>query len=264
MDRKTIIKELTELRNKFVADLDHLSERYKPKGRIVYKTERDKSRFYIIDEKHKSGLYINQVNEETLRAYCNERYYRKLESELPVQISKLKRIAEKMERIKDGQVIYEELPEPIRKHADSNLGSREKLIEDFYTEGRYCGHSRLPVKEKHNTDRGETVRSKSELIIANMLYYSGIPYDYERMLHLKTGYKCPDFTILNVDTGKVCYLEHMGRMDEEEYRNRNLLKIEEYHASGIYQGEKLFLTFETKEKPLNEKHVRDLINHFFK
>lgn len=264
MDRKTIIKDLTEFRNSLSTDLENLSERRKLDGSIAYKTERNASRFYIFDEKHKSGLYINSANEQTLRSYCNERYYRKLESVLPLQIAKLKRVVEQLENIKDRQVVFEELPEPIKKHANPNLSTQVKLIEDFYTEGRYCGHSRLPVKEKHNTDRGETVRSKSELIIANMLYHSGIPYDYERMLHLKSGYKCPDFTILNVGTGKVCYLEHMGRMDEEEYRNKNLLKIEEYQASGIYQGEKLFLTFETKEKPLNTRHVRDLINHFFK
>lgn len=32
----------------------------------------------------------------------------------------------------------------------------------------------------HRTERGHLVRSKSELVIANMLFQSGVEYEYER------------------------------------------------------------------------------------
>ena len=50
----------------------------------------------------------------------------------------------------------------------------------------------------HSTLRGEKVRSKSEQIIANILFHLGIPYKYE--CPLRSGFRklYPDFTILDV------------------------------------------------------------------
>ena len=53
------------------------------------------------------------------------------------------------------------------------------------------------------TDKGERVRSKAEILIANMLNKHGIPYRYEYPLKLKGyGVIYPDFTLLNINTRK--------------------------------------------------------------
>lgn len=67
--------------------------------------------------------------------------------------------------------------------------------------------------------------------IANILYQhkNDIIYKYEKPLEIiengwrKTIY--PDFTIMNVHTGKVVYWEHAGLMDDAVYANDFVRKM---------------------------------------
>ena len=62
------------------------------------------------------------------------------------------------------------------------------------------------------------VRSKSEVIIANMLAERDIPFRYEVPLFASDGtFYLPDFTIKA--RGEEWYWEHLGRLDLDEYRN---------------------------------------------
>src|SRR5439155_8436095 len=62
------------------------------------------------------------------------------------------------------------------------------------------------------------VRSKSEVIIANMLAERDIPFQYEVRLTAPDGtFYLPDFTI--TWAGERYYWEHVGRLDLDEYRN---------------------------------------------
>ena len=90
----------------------------------------------------------------------------------------------------------------------------------------------------HLTARGDAVRSKSEVIIANMLHAKKIDYHYESPLEFDGVVKYPDFTIEDDDTGITYYWEHCGllhdaaykrRWDrkEEWYREHQVLRIEE-------------------------------------
>ena len=61
------------------------------------------------------------------------------------------------------------------------------------------------------------VRSKSEVIIANMLFERGIPFWYEKPLYARDGsFYLPDFTILW--HGQEYYWEHLGLLEQDKYR----------------------------------------------
>lgn len=61
------------------------------------------------------------------------------------------------------------------------------------------------------------VRSKSEVIIANMLVSEGIPFKYEEPLYAKDGTMfLPDFTV--TFKGETYYWEHVGRLDLPGYK----------------------------------------------
>ena len=113
------------------------------------------------------------------------------------------------------------------------------------------------------TDRGEKVRSKSELIIANKLAAAGIPYRYECKLPLGPRSVYPDFTILNTRTRETWYWEHFGLMDDGDYLNRTLSKIELYARNGIVLGKHLVATFESSSKPFDAKTVDAYIQILF-
>lgn len=122
-----------------------------------------------------------------------------------------------------------------------------------------------PENLRFETDQGEIVRSKSEMIIANLLFQhkEDLLYKYERPLsvimngRLKSIY--PDFTILNLHTGDILYWEHAGRLDDDVYANEFTKKLNTYSANQLLPGRDIILTFETSETPLDTSLVRQLI-----
>ena len=86
----------------------------------------------------------------------------------------------------------------------------------------------------HRTERGELVRSKSELVIADKLHARGIDYAYEQPVVLDNGRtRYPDFTIEDDAMGVTFYWEHLGLLDDPGYRARWERKRAEYLACGI-------------------------------
>lgn len=116
----------------------------------------------------------------------------------------------------------------------------------------------------YETQRGEIVRSKSEVIIADALFFAEIPYHYEKPLKVGNRTVYPDFTVLNVKTRKEYYWEHLGLLDDEDYLNKFLVKLDSYQKNGIRSGEKLILTKETKKHPLNTANVKETIKYYLK
>lgn len=119
-----------------------------------------------------------------------------------------------------------------------------------------------------STERGEYVRSKSEMLIANTLYKRGIRYHYECAVetvdHLtgmpRTRY--PDFYVLNTRTRRAYYYEHFGKCDDPDYVNDNLNKLIDYENAGIVAGVNLIMTFETRQLPLTPETVEAFVKNY--
>ena len=75
----------------------------------------------------------------------------------------------------------------------------------------------------HEALSGDMLRSKSEVIIANMLHERGVPFRYEQPLFAGDGtLRLPDFTVTLA--GKTYYWEHLGRLDLTDYTEEWKLK----------------------------------------
>ena len=87
----------------------------------------------------------------------------------------------------------------------------------------------------HRTKRGDLVRSKSEVIIANELLAQGVDrYEYEAPLALPDGRtRYPDFTVVDDDTGERYYWEHLGLLHNPDYAARWTRKLNAYRAACI-------------------------------
>lgn len=123
-----------------------------------------------------------------------------------------------------------------------------------------------PDLPEYYAERGERVRSKSEKIIADKYYMMGIPYRYEQpLILLDKGKRVkvrPDFTVLNMRTRTQRFHEHLGRMDDPKYINKNIYKLRLYEKNGIYVGDQLILTYESKDRPLDMNHLEMLIRRY--
>ena len=61
----------------------------------------------------------------------------------------------------------------------------------------------------------------------------------------------PDFTIISRTTGKIVYLEHCGMLDNPDYADDFVNKMNRYIANGLMPGSDVILTVETSTNPLN-------------
>ncbi len=96
-------------------------------------------------------------------------------------------------------------------------------IEDRFLEERLI----------HRSSKGEPMRSKSEVIIADQLAAHGIAYEYETGLVLDGLTRWPDFTIEDADSGRIYYWEHCGMLQDPDYNRRWLRKLDWYRQNKI-------------------------------
>ena len=115
---------------------------------------------------------------------------------------------------------------------------------------------------EHYTGKGERVRSKSEVMIADALAQAGIAYRYECPLVLDGKTMHPDFTILRMSDRKEIYWEHLGMMDREDYCQSAILRIRFYESNGLCLGRNFILTFETSELPINHAVIGRAIRSY--
>lgn len=220
----------------------------------------------------KSGIY-NQYYYSIKEGKINKRYYiKKDDYDLLKGLTYKKFILETEKMIEKRIRLIEKLIEDIEKNEIDDV--YDKLPEDlkklvkvpYLTNGTYLEYWKNKNTDKFQsfdenlkfiTNRGEKVRSKSEKIIADALYRSGAHYKYEEKLKINEKTVYPDFTIYVPSKNKIYYWEHFGMMDNKEYLEKALLKIEFYES--IKNIEKIFYTFETREKTLNINHINNII-----
>ena len=115
----------------------------------------------------------------------------------------------------------------------------------------------------HRTARGELVRSKSEVIIADRLYAHGLDYTYEPELELESKIKRPDFSVIDGDTGIKWYWEHCGMMSDPTYKRNWEDKKEFYKKNGIVEGKNLIVTYDDEKGGLDSYEIDQIIIRIF-
>jgi len=163
--------------------------------------------------------------------------------------------------------------------------SRQKIVTPLtLTDSKYAElwlSEKYPKKEippdipKLFTDNKEQVRSKAEVLIANALKATGVPYRYEFpvKLNLNAGLPShteniqtfhPDFYCLNLRTRKEYIWEHFGMMDEAEYSTRAAEKIILYQQNGYFPGKNLIITMETSKTKPSSMELNQIIQEYLK
>jgi hypothetical protein len=109
------------------------------------------------------------------------------------------------------------------------------------------GADDVPYAENliHRTLKGHMVRSKSELVIANVLFNDGLgdQYAYERQVTggFRDGKLRPDFTFVD-PSGDLIVWEHLGMLKKPKYRSDWEWKKQWYLDNGYVENETLFTT----------------------
>lgn len=176
-------------------------------------------RVYFVVPKHKRALLTTELfytGVTRAQSHCTLL----VEEDVEALLSLRRRERSQLERINSSLFEFAPLPDELL------------ALDDWYEEGRI-----------HHALSGHMVRSKSELIIANLLHERGLPFSYETPLFATDGtFYLPDFTVQA--GGETWYWEHWGRMDLERYRNHAETKRQWYER--FFPG-RLLETYESVE-----------------
>ena len=159
--------------------------------------------------------------------------------------------------------VYDRMSPSRKKMVDARIISDKEYVNQWSAK-IYSGKDFAEGQAEIYTEKKERVRSKSEKIIADMLYHKNIPYKYECPINLKgLGMIYPDFTCLRLADRKTILWEHLGMMTDPIYCQKAMKKIDIYAKNGFIQGRDIIYTFESEKYSLNTMSVENLINQIF-
>lgn len=236
-------------------------------GTLIEKKARGKTAYYRYLGKVEPLEYISPSNTAVLAPLAQKRYDKqviKTATERKKLVDGFIKELEKLKDMKDLSHIYKDLPLELKALVKPHLDDDEAFVQHWMSKN--VGHNTKRNYTENYTQKGEHARSKSEIIIADRLYAKGVPYRYEPVFDPTEEHAqlSPDFLILNVKTRKNYIWEHLGRMDNPDYRADNLWKIEQYANAGFIQGVNMIVTHESSKRPLSTKLVDQIIEANFK
>lgn len=207
--------------------------------------------------------YIKMQDLSLAKALAQKHYYLTIRPVLKRNLNELNSFL-KSYKSNELDEIYDSLcDERKRIVTPINISVKEKIIQ--WENEVYEKNMMFPENLRYETEQGDLVRSKSEVIIANILYQNRnhILYKYERPLEIMEKGRIkiiyPDFTVLNIHTGKVVYLEHAGLLDNSYYASEFVKKINNYVENDLLPGRDVIITFESQANTLDISVVKKLI-----
>jgi hypothetical protein len=265
------LTELEKSKKKVLASIGKVPKSLQDKW-LEIQHRGEKVRFYQanydLDKKQFNRVYLTKADQPKVKLLAQQSYdqkilrsIRKEEAALVACLAKYQKMAVSYENIystldKDRQVLVT----PITPTAEQKV--KAWLAEPYPSMTKYAESA------TYLTEKGEYVRSKSELMIADRLYHAGIPYKYEcplefpQELHAESGKTSrfyPDFTIYLPEQEKELYWEHFGLMSDADYLAHAISKLSFYQRVGLLQSGQLILTFEAQSTNLDPKEITEII-----
>ena len=230
-----------------------------PEGRLRVNKSPKQTRYYqVLKDADTTGKYLSMQDKKTIRQLAQKDYNKVFLRNARAELKGIEKILKIYQKY-NSEAVYDCLSKE-RKSLVTPYMITDKLYAEKWQSLTYKSNPFMIENKKYDTKKGDLVRSKSEAIIADMLFDLEIPYRYECALKLKNGQtRYPDFTLLKNKKREEIYLEHFGLLDNEEYRADCLRKLDEYKNSGIYIGKNLLFTYETENTPLDIKGIKRML-----
>ncbi len=233
-----------------------------PEGHLRLTTTDGYPRYYQISGSRKK--YLGKKELDLRKGLAGKDYYRKLLRETEEETKAIQQFLKRTDP-KAKIKAYEEMHDKRKQYIDPLVLPDDLYARKWLEESKRNAALRRNSYEKPEgllTQNGEYVRSKSEKILADTYWYNGILYVYEYPLMLEDGWVFSDFKLLNLRLRKTVYQEHFGRMDDPDYAEAAVQKIQRYERSGYHMGDQIIYTMETSGNPLNMKDVERMIRQY--
>ena len=257
-DLEVQLRELDNLITRSNSNLSKLKDI--PTRRIAVSKSNGNNQYYWVDKDSGKRVYARADELGMLKKTAQQGY----EKAVGKKLSYLRRCLYDFLRkydISEIDNVYDEMSKARQKLITPIADTEDILVKKWET-AAFEGLGFMDGSEFYSNN-GVRVRSKSELIIANMLEQYGVPYHYEYPLHLKgLGTVHPDFTCLNVRKKREIIWEHFGMMDNIAYANKNVSKIHAYIQNGFFLGKNMIMTFETSQHAISSNIIRNMVEEY--
>lgn len=192
--------------------------------------------------------YLNQEQEDLRNALAQKKYIEMVKGALESENRAIEGFAKTpFPSVED---VFEFLPDELQAMVKSLVPTDEEYVKTW-------------LSKMSKGASGEELKSRIEIIFHQDFKIYEVPHVYEPALYLKGfGNVRPDFVALNVRTRQTFYHEHLGMLDDEEYRLRNMRKLRAYHKNGFYEGINLIVTMESDGKKIDYHEIEQLVKTY--
>jgi len=236
-----------------------------PEGRLRISSSKGHAQMLHIlydENNEKTEEYIRKENRSLACALAQKEYDTSVQKLVSRRLKQINRLA--AEYVDDEIELLFDQNHPARKAMIKPVEKTWDQLLEEWNQRTYIGKDFQSCIQEIYTKKGERVRSKSEKILADLFGDLDIPYKYECPLYLNgIGLIYPDFTLLSQKSRKEIYWEHFGIMDNPEYSEKAIKKIDTYIRNGILPGDRLIMTFESKNYSISDNVVMEMIKKYF-
>ena len=237
------------------------SNKNKTVGNLRISKRNNTYQYYFRDEKSTTYKYVPVSELDKIKSFIQKEYDKNMIKKLKADIANTERFIKNYHpNILNNE--YEDLPEGRKQFISPITLTDSMYIEKWY-ETSPGEMNTYHEKGSYETNRGEHVRSKSEKILADLFFEKHIPYIYEPEIQFKDGSVVyPDFILLNVRKRKTYIWEHLGMISDEAYATKNLKKVFQYEKNNYILGDKLLISEEADDIPIDLNIVNTKIEKY--
>ena len=221
-----IRKELIERKGDILLEMEGL-----PEGELMITSvngyDRYLQRLPAVGNRKKERRYGIKKKPDVLNGLVRKEYIRKAIRTIDANVDIIGKAIENYKPADENSIMeafiheYPMLKEGIyrARTSDNEWKNRFSRIEDYHSESLI-----------QTAADGTRMRSKNEVYIASRLDHYGQVYRSDCPTGIPGLYCVPDFTIIRKRDDKIIYWEHLGMMDDMEYRIANKRKMEQYNT----------------------------------
>lgn len=263
--KKDYLLESAEVRKKELENFISLEKerlRNAPPGGLRITSNKSKPQYYYITEKgDKNGKYIPKSNLKFVKSLAQRDFEKKLLEMSEKQLALISSFIDEYTLLNPA-AFFDGL-KPYKKELVETVVLPSESFTKSWKAVKYNGRPFDSDAPELYSASGIRVRSKSEIIIADVLDKYKIPYRYEYPVKLNEYTAYPDFYCLNPNTGEELIWEHFGLMDNSEYVSQALNKMAEYAKKGFCPQRNLISTFENALLPFTSKMAERQVKLYF-
>ena len=249
------IRQIENMHNKFSKRLKQINSFADMS--LIKTTKGDTDYYYLNDSKSKKRKYLGKANNKEVVDTAEK------------DIEALLDVMESYESL-SYDVINEKLPKAYQDSVPNlKKGSRtDSRVAEWLSRKKEL-KSRVVEKYardlRHRAADGTMVRSKSEVIIADMLFMNDIPYVYEVPHFFDGDILNLDFTVLStMDYETEIVIEHQGMMGMQQYREKYMHTLMKCLEFGMIPNVDIFFTFDDLDGNFDSEQIRKIIYSILK